>query len=90
MSEVSMTTISAKGQVVIPDWIRKSMHIHAGDRFAVAGNGDTVILKRITVPSASELFGELGKKARAHAKARGLREKDVVRLIHEGRGVLYD
>ncbi len=44
---------------------------------------DSIILKRVAVPTAEEAFDELHKWGVAYAK--GLKEKDVVRKIHEGR-----
>ena len=84
---MDVATVSAKGQVVIPLAVRRALGISAGTRFAVAGSEDSVIFKKIDVPTAKQLFEELGKTARAFAKARGLKEKDVVKIIHRGRGI---
>lgn len=51
MTTLSTTKLSSKGQVVIPEEIRKSLHLHTGAQFIVMGKDDVVILKIITPPS---------------------------------------
>jgi len=48
----------SKGQVVIPEEIRKRLGLKAGSQFAVVGDKDTVILKAISPPSMED-FDEL-------------------------------
>jgi len=68
MSNVSTTKMSSKGQVVIPENIRKQLDLKAGAQFVVVGEKDVVILKNIAPPSLDE-FGDLI----AEAKKRGSR-----------------
>ena len=48
--EPEVTTISEKGQVVIPLSIRKELGIKPKTKFLVFGRGDTVIMKRLELP----------------------------------------
>ncbi len=48
--EPQVTTISEKGQVVIPQLIRKQLKIKPKNKFLVYGKGDTIILKKIELP----------------------------------------
>ena len=48
--EPQITTISEKGQVVIPQSIRKELGIKPKNRFLVYGKGDTIIMKKISLP----------------------------------------
>jgi antitoxin PrlF len=48
--EPQVTTISEKGQVVIPKSIRKQMGIKAKNKFLVYGKGDTIIMKKLEIP----------------------------------------
>ncbi|MGD0451858.1 MAG: AbrB/MazE/SpoVT family DNA-binding domain-containing protein [Candidatus Bathyarchaeia archaeon] len=48
--EPQVTTISEKGQVVIPQSIRKQMGIKAKNKFLVYGKGDTIIMKKLEIP----------------------------------------
>ncbi len=87
MSEVELTTISMKGQVVIPQDIRKELEIKPGTKFAVYGKKDMVILKKVKIPSVED-FEKLVDYGIKFAKAKGIKsEEDVERMIHEARGV---
>jgi AbrB family looped-hinge helix DNA binding protein len=77
---VATTKLSSKGQVVIPESIRKSLHLKEGDQFVVVGQGDSVIFKAITPPSLSQLDGLLAT-ARKQAREAGLRPSDVKAAI---------
>ena len=84
--EVEITKASMKGQVVIPEGIRKKLHIIPGTKFATYGKNDIVILKKIKTPTVED-FEKLVDFGTKFAKERGIRsEKDVERMIHEARG----
>jgi len=85
MANVSTTKMSSKGQVVIPDNIRRSLNLKAGTQFIVVGDKDVVILKSITAPSIDE-FDELIAKARNEGKKAGLRKADITEAIKKVRG----
>jgi AbrB family looped-hinge helix DNA binding protein len=87
MATVATTRMSSKGQVVIPEDVRKALGLEVGAQFVVMGDGDTVILKRIAVPAKSELRAMLGK-VRSQARRAGIRASDVgdaVRRVRRGR-----
>ena len=75
--DVQMTTSSEKGQVVIPQEIREELGIESGTKFAVHGKGDTIIFKRIEVPTVKD-FEKLVVFGRRFAKKKGIKEKDVL------------
>lgn len=75
--EVQVTTTSPRGQVVIPQEIREGMKIEAGTRFAVYGRGDTIIFKRMELPTVKD-FEKLAKFGNEFAKKKGIREADVL------------
>lgn len=85
MANVSTTKMSSKGQVVIPEGIRKQLNLKEGSQFVVLGEKDVVILKNISPPSINE-FDELIAKARKKAKAAGLKKSDVEDAISKVRG----
>jgi AbrB family looped-hinge helix DNA binding protein len=68
--------MSSKGQVVIPEDIRKRLKLKSGSRFVVVGKDDVIILKTIDPPSMSEFDG-LVAEARRQAKTAGLKRSDV-------------
>lgn len=84
MSGVATTKLSSKGQVVIPEEIRKELHLKSGDRFMVLGKGDTVILKTIERPSLDG-FEALLQEANVRAKKAGLARSSVKTAIRQAR-----
>ena len=85
MSE--LITMSSKGQIVIPKDLRKELGMDAGTSFAVFGKEDTLILKRVNVPTAKEVFAKVHKWGVSFAKKKGWKEEDVMKMIHHGRGI---
>jgi AbrB family looped-hinge helix DNA binding protein len=59
--EADVTTISEKGQVVIPRSIRKELGIKPKTKFLVYGKGDTVIMKRLNLPDMKKEWEDLFK-----------------------------
>ena len=59
--EAQVTTISEKGQVVIPQSIRKELGIKPKTKFLVFGRGDTVIMKRLKLPDVTKEWEEIFK-----------------------------
>jgi len=84
MGLVATTKMSSKGQVVIPEDVRKSLNLKAGDQFVVIGNGDAVVLKLISQPKMGE-FDEMLNEARKKAKQAGLKKSDISEAIREVR-----
>lgn len=80
MTSPATTRLSSKGQVVIPEQVRKDLGLEPGARFVVLADGDVVILKRIDVPSRSELRA-LAAKARKQARRAGVKRSDVSNAI---------
>jgi bifunctional DNA-binding transcriptional regulator/antitoxin component of YhaV-PrlF toxin-antitoxin module len=90
LSEVELTHMTSKGQVVIPFDIRKEINVGVGTVFAVFGSGDTIMLKKVHKPTKEELkksWIRLVEEGSKKAKRLGIEEKDVAKLIHRGRGV---
>jgi AbrB family looped-hinge helix DNA binding protein len=76
MANISTTKMSSKGQVVIPEAIRKKLGLKSGDQFIVTGNKDVVILKSISPPSLDE-FDDLIAEARKQARNAGMKRSDI-------------
>jgi AbrB family looped-hinge helix DNA binding protein len=76
MANISTTKMSSKGQVVIPEAIRKKLGLKSGDQFVVTGDRDVVILKSISPPSLGE-FDDLISEARSQAKKAGMKRTDI-------------
>jgi AbrB family looped-hinge helix DNA binding protein len=84
-ANLATTKMSSKGQVVIPEDIRKKLGLQNGCQFLVLGEKDAVILKSISAPSKKE-FSSLITKARKEAKKAGLRSKDISEAVKKVRG----
>ena len=80
MPSIGTTKMSSKGQVVIPEDIRKQLKLKAGSQFVVVGDKDTVILKTVTQPSLDE-FEYLLKYARKQAKKVGMKRSDIKKAV---------
>ncbi len=86
MKKVGTTRISSKGQVVIPEYIRKGMGLSQGAEFVVVARKDAILLKAIQPPS-SNAFNALLKKARSQAKKAGLKKEGLVSAIKKARSM---
>jgi antitoxin PrlF len=78
---IETTSMSSRGQVVIPVEIREKLGLHEGSKFVVLATEDSVVLKRMDEPSLEEAIREVRK---AFAKA-GITQQDIHRAIKEVR-----
>ena len=84
MNTLATTRMSSRGQIVIPETIRKQLNLKAGAQFVVVGNDDVVILKAITAPDM-DTFDSLIQQARQQAKLAGLKRADIARAVSKVR-----
>jgi AbrB family looped-hinge helix DNA binding protein len=84
MYEMTVTSVSTKGQIVIPESIRKLMGIEAGAKMMVLTDGANVMLKPITNPNMAE-FERMAKASRQYARKMGLKKSDVKEAIQKVR-----
>ena len=84
MEKLEVTSLSSRGQIVIPQGVRDRLHLHEGEKFVIIGEDDTIILKKLEVPSFKG-FDKLLKKTRDFAKKRGLKPSDVDEAIKKVR-----
>ncbi len=82
--DVEITKMTSKGQVVIPQDIRKEKGLKEGEKFLVYGIDDNIILKKIknlekakTKEEFEKVFSSMWKTA----KARGMTKRDVAKEI---------
>ena len=81
---IEVITVSTKGQIALPAEIRKRMSINQGDKFAVYDAGDTILLKRLSVPTEEE-FKQWLEAASEWATSTVLTEAQVSDIIKEYR-----
>jgi AbrB family looped-hinge helix DNA binding protein len=84
MANVSTTKMSSKGQIVIPNIIRKQLNLKPGSQFVVVGDKDVVILKNISPPALNE-FDDLIAEARREGKKIGLKKSDILDAMRTAR-----
>ena len=84
MSEAATTTLSSKGQVVIPEEIRARLGLKPGARFVVLGDKDVVIFKLLQPPAKGD-FNALVQQARQAAKQSGMRRGGVPKAVAKAR-----
>ena len=85
METFATTRMSSKGQIVIPETIRKRLNLTPGVQFVVVGEGDVVILKVISSPGM-ETFDALIQQARQQAKTARMKRSDITRAVSKARG----
>lgn len=82
MENIEITSISSRGQIVIPQGLRNRMRIHEGEKFVVIGEDNTIVLKKLEMPSFKEV-DKLLKKTRDFAKKKGIKASDVEEAIKQ-------
>jgi len=85
MGTVATTKLSSKGQVVIPEEVRKRLGLKTGDLFIVIGDDDVIILKSIAPPSMKD-FDNLIQNARQQARVARMKRSDITKVIAKVRG----
>jgi len=80
----AITSLSTKGQVVIPEEIRKLIGLKEGAKMMVFTDGANVMLKPIETPSM-EAFEKMAKASRQLAKKVGLKNSGVEEAIQKVR-----
>ncbi len=84
MISTEVTSLSSKGQVVIPDRIRKVLNLTAGAKLIVITDGTNLLLKPLEEPKL-DVFKQLVQQSRRAAKKMGLKKSDVAKAIKEVR-----
>ncbi len=85
---VETVKMSSKGQIVIPQGIREEIRAEEGTVFAIAGSGDTLILKRINTPSKEEIIknlNQISKENQKRLKKMGIKESDIPKIVERSR-----
>lgn len=78
--ESDITVVSGKGQVVIPQSIRKKLGIGPKTKLLVYGYEDAVIMKKLDVPDVVKELQDLYKKIDSRRSSR-LSEEEIVDIV---------
>ena len=84
MEKIEVTRLSSKGQVVLPQTVRRKLRLLEGERFVVVANGDTIVLKKLEMPSLASAQA-LVYKSRAMARKTRLSLRHIKQVIHKVR-----
>ena len=84
MGTAATTTLSSKGQVVIPEEIRAQLGLEPGAQFVVIADRDVVIFKLLDPPSLKE-FAALVGRARKVAKQTGMTPAGITSAVKKAR-----
>lgn len=81
MEIAETTSLSSRGQIVIPQSLRDKLNLKEGEKFFIAGDDDTIVLRKLEQPSIDDLLS----KIRAKVKATGITPADVEKAIRASR-----
>ena len=84
MENIEVTSISSRGQIVIPQNLRDKLKIREGEKFVVIGEDNTIILRKLEMPSFKG-FDKLLAKTREFAKKNELKEMNVEQAVRNAR-----
>lgn len=84
MARVDVTSLSSRGQIVIPQGLREKLKLHEGEKFTIIEVGGILMLRRLK-PITEREFDRLLRKTREHARKHGLTEKDMQDAIKKTR-----
>lgn len=77
----AIAKLSSKGQIVIPDDIRRRMKLEQGDYFYVTGYGKTIILTKVERTP----FEEITSIFQRLAQEKGVTREEIEHLVEEER-----
>lgn len=79
--KIEMGTVSARGQICIPNRIRNEMGLREGSKVLFVFSDDSLLMKRVSM----QTFAEITKPLKEAAKKAGMKEVDVPDMIHRFR-----
>lgn len=74
---IDLTTLSQKGQVVIPNTVRRQLGLKEGMKFIVVGVGDTIVLRRLEVSEERIRLKHVLAESRRKAEKVGFSSKEI-------------
>jgi AbrB family looped-hinge helix DNA binding protein len=75
------TRLSSRGQVVIPESVRKAAKVREGEHLLVVAIGDAIVMKKL----ASVTFEEVARPIWKALKKMGLSEEEIGEIIEEAK-----
>ena len=81
---VDVLTLSTKGQLVLPNALRKNMSLSSGDKLVAYWTDGAIVLKKLELPNEGDFEKEIDKTVR-FAEETGIKERDIADTIKECR-----
>ena len=82
MSElIEMGTVSARGQICIPNDIREEMGLKEGNKVLFVLQNEYLLVKKVTL----QTFTEITKPLKEEAKRVGFKESEIDTIMHKFR-----
>jgi len=79
--KIELGTVSSRGQICIPTDIREDMGLEEGSKVLFVLTDDSLLIKKVNMKT----FAEITKPLKDAAKKAGMKESDVVEMIHRFR-----
>ncbi len=81
---IDVLTLSTKGQLVLPNNLRKNMSLAPGDKLVAYWSNGSIVLKKLELPTETDFEKEIDKTV-MFAKEVGIKEEDLTDTIKEYR-----
>lgn len=81
---IDVLTLSTKGQLVLPNNLRKNMSLAPGDKLVAYWSNGSIVLKKLELPTETDFEKEIDKTV-MFAKEVGIKEEDITDTIKEYR-----
>lgn len=88
MAKLMTTKMSSKGQIVLPEALRKMYGWDSGISFTILAYKGSIVMQPLKAPAYEEInaeFGEAFAQARKQAKEAGMTPLDITNAISEVR-----
>jgi len=86
MAEPEVTTVSSKGQVVIPQTLREKLKLKPKTKLLIYGVDDTIIMKKLYLPDLGEEWERIRQIVAERDRKYGpLSEEDVKKEVEAHR-----
>ena len=85
MSNVEITKMSSRGQIVIPKDIREEIGMREGDYLAIFSSGDTICLKRLEMIALKKRFEKTANRLEKIAIEKGITSDDIDEAVKNAR-----
>jgi AbrB family looped-hinge helix DNA binding protein len=82
---IDLTKLSQKGQIVIPNAMRKQLGLKEGTKFLVVNVGDMIVLRKLELNQERARLKTLLKENRRKAEKVGFTEREIRMFIHQSR-----